>query len=1408
MKKRKINFPIIFISIMLAFLFATGIASWIISISSSFTLGEYSKEGELLSSIDTTSPTYDGNVHLPTLVENPTINFKDEKVFESYDFHFRKEGELAWTEITFLSPYEPFVFVNNAPMNAGNYEIKYTDSTGYEYVIDYNIKQATPTLSISPELSTVIYGKLPIITQPTGNVASYTLFDNSVEEFSGTFEYVDEEDARFNSDARNYSGSDTSTNVTTSLKFIPSNNNYESIEIDGEYTVDAVAYLNGNTPTYYCTIEKALEENISTGSVYVIPGKNPTIYEDIEIKSGVTLTLPYKDTLFGENDDTERITGNPNNNPSYARNYSSTYLMSNVTLQAGKKITVDGTFNIGGVMTGGGGAQAAGQTAGNYAQLTMGDQSIIECNGVIICYGYILESEVNNKSSLIMEENSKLTIPFIVQEHRGGTILSSMAHLSWGRPNIRTSPFNRFHFNNIDVKIIFKYNSVLIGKAGLATSKLIGDGVQPNTTLINILGPNNNTTPYLLSMKNNSTIEANYLHDTQIIDLDIYGDIVLNPLSITINYITNIDLSTEDVYIPISWYYDISLNKTTTNTNASVDLTNQKIKFLPGSKFVINKGVTVIANEITIFATIPEDKSSNGAVKYPTTYPTGNLAGTTIPGASFIVNGTIETSKLGGIVLTESEGAKIKITSSNLVETEEFVNEGPVYDSKKEYLKGYLYTSSGVSNIFTVIGAGEYESKMDSNNKCGWLANEISLSYDLNLGEESIVYKSGLSIRDGNNNITGYEIKGADYPSIENPQRDHYIFKGWSLDPNDDPNNITSYIGDFLYANTIFYAIWEPIEYNLTFDTNNYYNGIEYREDDNLQISDETLKQNYPATYNVEGRYPLPVPVLEGYKFGGWYTDYSEGSGYTNKITEIDGSLYSGNKTIYGVWNPDYVKEYKISFEIIYNEEILAKAVNSNLGFGDTTQNCFEETGVDFDLLSYINKLLTYNNSENELYYSVIYLVMPDETETSINIENSTIKITDSNTLDNTITFRIYQYDKLTITYMDETKFYAIPGDTTVTLPQGTITEYSLKNYFTSNLTVWFEKSNESPGLIGNNLKKYSFTKDVKLTAVEYILVTLNYNITSATVKTTVKNSLILSESYSEVSSIGSIQSSTTLKYWFADNTTLTFDAETTLDKVSTPPDITISSGNSVSFTITAKGENNSNPCFSSDTIIKTNNGDKYVYQIVANDLILSFNHITGQYEYVKIAALIYHGDKYYDVIKLKFDDGTNIEFINNHGLFDLTLNRYVDFTIDNYDSYINHTFIKYENGVNVSVKLIGVEIVNKKTGSYTLVSQGNINCIGNGLLNITSVLYGVYNIFEYDKNHNFDISKMQSDIEKYGLYNYSDFDDRISYKIFIDYGFKYFKVSIGKGYMTYNTVLYYIDWLHSCIDNGEAIIW
>ena len=174
-------------------------------------------------------------------------------------------------------------------------------------------------------------------------------------------------------------------------------------------------------------------------------------------------------------------------------------------------------------------------------------------------------------------------------------------------------------------------------------------------------------------------------------------------------------------------------------------------------------------------------------------------------------------------------------------------------------------------------------------------------------------------------------------------------------------------------------------------------------------------------------------------------------------------------------------------------------------------------------------------------------------------------------------------------------------------------------------------------------------------------------------------------------------------------------------------------------------------------------------------------------------------------VIYLTFSDGTRIGVITDHAFFDRDLNKYVYINEENAAEYIGHKFVQVqsEGGEFVSgeVVLTGVEVVEEFVRRFSPIS-GLINVVTGGLLSFTEVIneegpiHGAINIFEFDENMKYDEEKMQADIEKYGLYTYEDFKDYMSYEEFISFPWAYFKVAVGKGNLTWEDILWNIQYI------------
>ena len=198
-------------------------------------------------------------------------------------------------------------------------------------------------------------------------------------------------------------------------------------------------------------------------------------------------------------------------------------------------------------------------------------------------------------------------------------------------------------------------------------------------------------------------------------------------------------------------------------------------------------------------------------------------------------------------------------------------------------------------------------------------------------------------------------------------------------------------------------------------------------------------------------------------------------------------------------------------------------------------------------------------------------------------------------------------------------------------------------------------------------------------------------------------------------------------------------------------------------------------------------------------DIVMSFNHETGRLEPTEIIINddIDEPEQTYDVIHLIFDNGNETDIVYEHGFFDLTLNKYVYFHTYDACNFIGHEFVffKNSNGQIERIKLIRVIINKMATRVCSPVTANNLNIISDNMLSITGGITGLFNIFEYENESlKYNIKKKNEDIKKYGLLDYSSFDKYLSIELYDKLPCKYMAISIGKGFISWNTIQSYID--------------
>ena len=221
--------------------------------------------------------------------------------------------------------------------------------------------------------------------------------------------------------------------------------------------------------------------------------------------------------------------------------------------------------------------------------------------------------------------------------------------------------------------------------------------------------------------------------------------------------------------------------------------------------------------------------------------------------------------------------------------------------------------------------------------------------------------------------------------------------------------------------------------------------------------------------------------------------------------------------------------------------------------------------------------------------------------------------------------------------------------------------------------------------------------------------------------------------------------------------------------------------------------EDEGGACVTGDTLVTLADGtQKEIQYVAAEDVLLVWNHFTGEYDTVPAAIIFNHGYDYNTVIKLNFSDGTQVKVINLHQFLDADLNKYVTIDSANVQDYVGHNFVKQDGDSYTTVTLESYEISEEYIEAYGIISALHYNFLVEGMFSTDFKKddYDLFNYFTMGENMMFDAEQMQSDIDTYGLYTYEDFADYLTYEQFVGFNVQYFKIAVGKGYYTYEGIL------------------
>ena len=210
--------------------------------------------------------------------------------------------------------------------------------------------------------------------------------------------------------------------------------------------------------------------------------------------------------------------------------------------------------------------------------------------------------------------------------------------------------------------------------------------------------------------------------------------------------------------------------------------------------------------------------------------------------------------------------------------------------------------------------------------------------------------------------------------------------------------------------------------------------------------------------------------------------------------------------------------------------------------------------------------------------------------------------------------------------------------------------------------------------------------------------------------------------------------------------------------------------------------------CITGDTLITLSNGQKIpVSELHDNDEIAIWNFDKGCITYTHLTGFYKNTlDDGVDVIRVVFDDGSNVGVIVEHLFFDMTLGKFIAINSDNQD-FVGHEFAKVnDEGKVIPVKVAKIYRDGKATETYGPQAEGYWNYLVSGFISGNDGQLGMCNQFDFDNEHMcYELDKKENDLLRYGRLGYEIFKGIMSEEFFSKNRIDECSVAIGKGLTT-----------------------
>ncbi len=999
------------------------------------------------------------------------------------------------------------------------------------------------------------------------------------------------------------------------------------------------------------------------------------------------------------------------------------------------KLNVNGTITVNAILTAVDGALSYINGA-NYGELVIG-------NGVEITFNN--NSIFNGIGFVTGDGTIKITDGATVNEPLNATGFKGF-NATQGA-SVDSFPINQFTLSSIATEMSVAYGAKynVLCYIVLTKSNMTGSwGVTTNFAGKPVTGKDK---PPFMQMSEGSTVNKKVNPEDGKVEFTFNGDIQINNLDIaSVDMLSiKLNLQTTGFQIPLAGHFKLEVQSGTLMIPEGVEL-----KLLPGATVIVKQGATLdVKGAIYSYGknvVFPEgyDQFEDGK-NYPVTgvggtaevYKTNVILGyTATTPVVFRVEGTLkaETGSELGVEILGAEGATIEVSSSSLRHVT--ITEDDT-TSTNPHPYTVEFSSRGINQdaSSTPFAKGTWH-YTDGN----WKGDYYQIVYNANGGE----------LKGEDSDLYNLEALEKDTIQTENPERAYHTFAGWYYD-----QNCTQEVG--VYSHAIpnagevitVYAKWDEIEYTIKFN-------VAYLSEFNQTsiVIPEAITWSYSKLVSFNDP-TWDRDAVADLVFSGWYSN----SNFMDSVTgiskeNIDLFMTEGTTiTVYGYFKLD--NEFAVLFmdeaELYETEDAAQHKQNLLYEHSSLQTNLVGEKGKDVPGIADATKILKgIDDNQREFYFGGWYV--------SVNGEEIMI-------------------------------------DESTPIPEKYLTEGNLVLH-----AKWIQKAQIKVTLWSNYSPEKTYAEiavdggsfEVQTKAKDYQYFYYYYP-KDTSVKITI---------YVRDGNAGSSQPSGHLKV-----------AGTTVDTINNV------SQNNKSYTITMPdpangivdlelhGNGMSGLCLFEGTLVMLADGtQKKVEDLTYDDMLLVFNHTTGKYEASPMLnnAHVEDAPGWFRVIYLTFSDGTKIGVVTEHAFFDSDLNQYVYLGEDNAREFIGHKFVntKFINGdfVTGEITLVDVEVVEKYGRRYSPIAYLQFSAIVEGLWGITEVVHSDYsvdhgyvNYFEFDENRIYDEAKMQTDIEKYGLYTYEDFADIITYEEFMKGPWKFFKVAVGKGQLSYEDIRFII---------------